>query len=204
MQEGTLALMQLAKTLAAIERAADGGRAVHLASCRTPRPVACSPRSPRSATSTSPSRTRSSGSPARGSRPGRSPRSCRPGFQRAEFLFSHGFVDRVVARPALRDELIAPAAAAARPRPATTGANRPTTTCRLPAAVVPARRSPTGSASWLAATAARRHDGADGLATGTGAGLLPPTPTAVATAPGRGSSSRATCGGRGRSSSSAR
>jgi acetyl-CoA carboxylase carboxyl transferase subunit beta len=28
-----------------------------------------------------------------------------PGFQRAEFLFTHGFVDRVVARPDLRDEL---------------------------------------------------------------------------------------------------
>jgi acetyl-CoA carboxylase carboxyl transferase subunit beta len=27
------------------------------------------------------------------------------GFQRAEFLFSHGFIDRVVARPDLRDEL---------------------------------------------------------------------------------------------------
>ena len=28
-----------------------------------------------------------------------------PGFQRAEFLFSHGFVDRVVPRAELRDEL---------------------------------------------------------------------------------------------------
>ncbi len=27
-----------------------------------------------------------------------------PGFQRAEFLFEHGFVDRVVHRPALRGE----------------------------------------------------------------------------------------------------
>jgi acetyl-CoA carboxylase carboxyl transferase subunit beta len=30
-----------------------------------------------------------------------------PGFQRAEFLFEHGFVDRVVARPDLSDELAA-------------------------------------------------------------------------------------------------
>jgi len=30
-----------------------------------------------------------------------------PGFQRAEFLFAHGFVDRVVPRPELRDELSA-------------------------------------------------------------------------------------------------
>ena len=28
-----------------------------------------------------------------------------PGFQRAEFLFSHGFVDRIVTRADLRDEL---------------------------------------------------------------------------------------------------
>jgi acetyl-CoA carboxylase carboxyl transferase subunit beta len=30
-----------------------------------------------------------------------------PGFQRAEFLFAHGFVDRIVPRPELRDELSA-------------------------------------------------------------------------------------------------
>ena len=58
MQEGTLALMQLAKTLAALERLRAGRRAVPVASCPTRRPAACSPRSPRSATSTSPSRTR--------------------------------------------------------------------------------------------------------------------------------------------------
>jgi acetyl-CoA carboxylase carboxyl transferase subunit beta len=29
-----------------------------------------------------------------------------PGYQRAEFWFSHGFVDRIVARPRLRDEII--------------------------------------------------------------------------------------------------
>ena len=28
-----------------------------------------------------------------------------PGFQRSEFLFSHGFVDRIVTRADLRDEL---------------------------------------------------------------------------------------------------
>ena len=30
-----------------------------------------------------------------------------PGYQRSEFWFSHGFVDRIVARPHLRDEIIA-------------------------------------------------------------------------------------------------
>ncbi len=78
------------------------------ASCPTRRPAASSPRSRSSATSTSPSRTRSSASPARGSRPGRSPRSCRPGFQRSEFLFEHGFLDRVVHRSELRSELSVP------------------------------------------------------------------------------------------------
>jgi acetyl-CoA carboxylase carboxyl transferase subunit beta len=29
-----------------------------------------------------------------------------PGYQRAEFWYSHGFVDRIVARPHLRDEII--------------------------------------------------------------------------------------------------
>jgi len=29
-----------------------------------------------------------------------------PGYQRAEFWFSHGFVDRIVARPQLRDEIV--------------------------------------------------------------------------------------------------
>ena len=104
MQEGTLALMQLAKTLAASSGCARPA-CRSSASCPTRRPAACSRRSPRSATSTSPSRTRSSGSPARGSPRARSRRSCRTGFQRAEFLFSHGFIDRVVARPDLRDEL---------------------------------------------------------------------------------------------------
>ena len=78
MQEGTLALMQLAKTIAALERLRDGRRPVPVTSCPTRPPAACSPRSPRSATSTSRSPTRSSGSPGRGSRPGRSRRSCRP------------------------------------------------------------------------------------------------------------------------------
>ncbi len=30
-----------------------------------------------------------------------------PGFQRAEFLFAHGFVDRIATRAELRDELAA-------------------------------------------------------------------------------------------------
>ena len=76
MQEGTLALMQLAKTVAAIER-------LRAAACRssrsspTPRPAACSRPSRPSATSTWRSRTRSSGSPGRGCPRAPSRRSCR-------------------------------------------------------------------------------------------------------------------------------
>jgi len=43
-----------------------------------------------------------------------------PGFQRAEFLFEHGFVDRVVARADLRDELAALLDVLAPPPPADT------------------------------------------------------------------------------------
>ena len=50
MQEGTLALMQLAKTLAALERLQRRRRAVPVRSCPTRRPAASSPRSRRSAT----------------------------------------------------------------------------------------------------------------------------------------------------------
>ena len=58
MQEGTLALMQLAKTLAALERLARRRRAVPERPVAIRRRAASSPRSPPSATSTSPSRTR--------------------------------------------------------------------------------------------------------------------------------------------------
>ena len=175
-------------------------------SCPTRRPAASSPRSPRSATSTSPSRTRSSGSPARASRPGPSPRSCRPGFQRAEFLFSHGFVDRVVARAELRDELIAPPPPAARPRrrspPTGRGRRR---RARLPPALLPLDPGRPGQ------RAGRRRER---RATDDAPRPAPPTNGAGdghadrsmprATAPGPGSSWRATCAARGRSSSSRR
>jgi acetyl-CoA carboxylase carboxyl transferase subunit beta len=41
-----------------------------------------------------------------------------PGFQRAEFLFAHGFVDRIIPRADLRDELAAILDVLARPAPA--------------------------------------------------------------------------------------
>ena len=51
-------------------------------------------------------RTRSSASPGRGSPRARSPRSCRRASSARSSCSSHGFIDRVVARPELRDELI--------------------------------------------------------------------------------------------------
>ena len=58
MQEGTLALMQLAKTMAALERLRVGAACPTCRSCPTPPRAACSPATRRWATSTSPSRTR--------------------------------------------------------------------------------------------------------------------------------------------------
>ena len=57
MQEGTLALMQLAKTLRGARAAARRAASRSCRSCPTRRPAASSPRSRPSATSTSPSRT---------------------------------------------------------------------------------------------------------------------------------------------------
>jgi len=79
MQEGTFALMQLAKTMATLER---------LRLNDVPYISIMS-------------------DPTTGARVGAGTigQELPPGFQRAEFLFQHGFVDRVVARPDLRHEV---------------------------------------------------------------------------------------------------
>ena len=105
MQEGTLSLMQLAKTVAAVERLREAVGAVHLDPHR--------PDDGRRLRVVLGAR----GRQPRGAQ--RADRVCRrarvsagtiaqelpPGFQRAEFLFERGFVDRVVPRAELRDEL---------------------------------------------------------------------------------------------------
>lgn len=104
MQEGTLALMQLVKTLAAIERLSDAGVPfLSVLSDPTTGGVFASFAAvgdvniaePNALIGFAGSRV-SSGTIAQ---------ELPAGFQRSEFLFAHGFIDRVVARPELRAEL---------------------------------------------------------------------------------------------------
>jgi acetyl-CoA carboxylase carboxyl transferase beta subunit/acetyl-CoA carboxylase carboxyl transferase alpha subunit len=104
MQEGTFALMQLAKTLAAIER---------LREARIPfLSVLCDPTTGGVFASFASVGDVNVAEPNAligfaGSRvsAGTIAQELPDGFQRSEFLFSHGFIDRIVPRAALRDEL---------------------------------------------------------------------------------------------------
>ena len=193
MQEGTLALMQLAKTLAALERLRVGGVPfLSVLSDPTTGGVFASFAAVGDVNIAEPNALIGFA----GSRvsAGTIAQELPPGFQRSEFLFEHGFIDRVVARPELRDELTA--LLRLLPVRAVRGRRHPGRPrhrdARLPAVLVPHRRWPNGSA--IAPTARRRP-------------RRRPTcrPTATrATTSGRGSSSRATSPGRGRSSSSRR
>ena len=106
MQEGTLALMQLAKTLAALERLRAGGVPfLSVLSDPTTGGVFASfavvgdvnLAEPNALIGFAGSRVAA----------GTIAQELPAGFQRSEFLFEHGFIDRVVARPGLRDELVA-------------------------------------------------------------------------------------------------
>jgi acetyl-CoA carboxylase carboxyl transferase subunit beta len=106
MQEGTLALMQLAKTLAAIERLRAGGVPfLSVLSDPTTGGVFASFAAVGDVNIAEPNALIGFA----GSRvsAGTIAQELPPGFQRSEFLFEHGFIDRVVARPELRDELVA-------------------------------------------------------------------------------------------------
>ena len=104
MQEGTFALMQLAKTLAAVERLRGAG--IPFLS------VLCDPTTGGVFASFAAVGDVNIAEPNAligfaGSRvsAGTIAQELPVGFQRSEFLFDHGFIDRIVARPALRDEL---------------------------------------------------------------------------------------------------
>jgi acetyl-CoA carboxylase carboxyl transferase subunit beta len=106
MQEGTLALMQLAKTLAALERLADGGVPfLSVLSDPTTGGVFASFAAVGDVNIAEPDAL--IGFAGARVSAGTIAAELPLGFQRAEFLFSHGFVDRVVPRAELRDELIA-------------------------------------------------------------------------------------------------
>ena len=106
MQEGTLALMQLAKTLAALERLRVGGVPfLSVLSDPTTGGVFASFAAVGDVNIAEPNALIGFA----GSRvsAGTIAQELPPGFQRSEFLFEHGFIDRVVGRPELRDELVA-------------------------------------------------------------------------------------------------
>jgi acyl-CoA carboxylase subunit beta len=105
MQEGTLALMQLAKTLAAIERLrAAGVPFLSVLSDPTTGGVFASFAAVGDVNLAEPNAL--IGFAGARVQAGTIAQELPAGFQRAEFLFSHGFIDRVVARPELRDELL--------------------------------------------------------------------------------------------------
>jgi len=106
MQEGTLALMQLAKTVAALERL-KAGRVPFLSVMSDPTTGGVfasyavlgdvNVAEPNALIGFAGARVAA----------GTISQELPPGFQRSEFLFEHGFVDRIVTRAGLRDELSA-------------------------------------------------------------------------------------------------
>jgi acetyl-CoA carboxylase carboxyl transferase beta subunit/acetyl-CoA carboxylase carboxyl transferase alpha subunit len=106
MQEGTLALMQLAKTLGAVERLKLAGVPfLSVLSDPTTGGVFASFAAVGDVNIGEPNAL--IGFAGARVSAGTIAQELPPGFQRAEFLFSHGFVDRVVARPDLREEIAA-------------------------------------------------------------------------------------------------
>jgi acetyl-CoA carboxylase carboxyl transferase subunit beta len=106
MQEGTLALMQLAKTMAALERLRVAGVPyVSVMSDPTTGGVFASYAAMGDVNLAEPNALIGFAGARVGA--GTIGQELPPGFQRSEFLFRHGFVDRVVERPELRRELAA-------------------------------------------------------------------------------------------------
>jgi acetyl-CoA carboxylase carboxyl transferase subunit beta len=104
MQEGTLALMQLAKTMAALERLRDAGVPyVSVMSDPTTGGVFASYAAMGDVNLAEPNALIGFAGARVGA--GTIGQELPPGFQRSEFLFRHGFVDRVVPRAELRHEL---------------------------------------------------------------------------------------------------
>ena len=106
MQEGTLALMQLAKTMAALERLREFGVPyLSILSDPTTGGVFASYAAVGDVNIAEPNAL--IGFAGARVAAGTIAQELPPGFQRSEFLFEHGFIDRVVARRALRGEIAA-------------------------------------------------------------------------------------------------
>jgi acetyl-CoA carboxylase carboxyl transferase subunit beta len=104
MQEGTLALMQLAKTMAALERLRDAGVPyVSVLSDPTTGGVFASYAAVGDVNLAEPNAL--IGFAGARVNAGTIAQELPPGFQRSEFLYEHGFIDRVVPRGELRKEL---------------------------------------------------------------------------------------------------
>jgi len=104
MQEGTLALMQLAKTMAALERLRTACVPyVSVMSDPTTGGVFASYAAMGDINLAEPNALIGFAGARVGA--GTIGQELPPGFQRTEFLFRHGFVDRIIARPDLRREL---------------------------------------------------------------------------------------------------
>jgi len=104
MQEGTLALMQLAKTMAALERLRDAGVPfVSILSDPTTGGVFASYAAMGDVNIAEPNAL--IGFAGARVAAGTISQELPPGFQRSEFLYGHGFIDRVVTRAELRREL---------------------------------------------------------------------------------------------------
>jgi len=104
MQEGTLALMQLAKTMAALERLRDAGVPyVSVMSDPTTGGVFASYAAMGDVNLAEPNAL--IGFAGARVAAGTISQELPPGFQRSEFLYGHGFIDRVVTRAELRREL---------------------------------------------------------------------------------------------------
>ena len=200
MQEGTLSLMQLVKTVAATERLRQAGvPLISVMSDPTTGGVFASFAALGDVNLAEPNAligfagARVSAGTIQGELP--------EGFQRSEFLFDHGFVDRVVHRSDLRDELVELVALLApaelddgRSRPGSIAAFRPLSFLSALADRV-SSPSPTRSSvvERLTARARRKVEPAEPVA----AERDRPTRRRPS---GRGSSWPATCAGRGRSS----
>ena len=105
MQEGTLALMQLVKTVAAVERLADAGVPfISILSDPTTGGVFASFAALGDVNIAEPNAL--IGFAGARVAAGTTGDELPEGFQRAEFLFEHGFLDQVVARADMRDRLI--------------------------------------------------------------------------------------------------
>jgi acetyl-CoA carboxylase carboxyl transferase subunit beta len=166
MQEGTLALMQLAKTLAALERLRAGGVPyVSVLSDPTTGGVFASFAAVGDVNIAEPNAL--IGFAGARVSAGTIAQELPDGFQRSEFLFAHGFIDRVVPRAQMRAEL-ANLLAILRPRTAT------------PSPVPGESPTPPGfrSLSFLASLAERVNDG------------VQPAVTAIAAPPPDGSDAR--------------